>query len=61
MSDPRVTRLLEELTQAIDGLVEKHQVTHDEYRAAVAFVNEAVEGDDNSRRAQFDIVLEDAV
>ncbi len=43
MSNPRVARLMEDLFQAINGLVEKHQVTHEEYRAAVAFVNEAAE------------------
>lgn len=43
MSNPRVARLMEDLIQAVNGLVEKHQVTHDEYRQAVSFVNEAAE------------------
>ena len=43
MSNARVARIMEDLFQAINGLVEKHQITHEEYRAAVAFVNEAAE------------------
>ncbi len=43
MSDPRIARVVEDLIQAINGIVEKHQISHDEYRAAVAFLNEAAE------------------
>lgn len=43
MSNLRIARVMEDLAQAINGLVEKHQITHDEYRAAVAFLNEAAE------------------
>lgn len=43
MTNPRIARVMEDLFQAVNGLVEKHQITHDEYRTAVAFLNEAAE------------------
>jgi catechol 1,2-dioxygenase len=43
MSNPRITRLMEDLIQVINGLVERHQITHDEYRTAVAFLDEAAQ------------------
>ena len=43
MANPRVARLMEDLFRAINDLVEKHRVTHEEYRAAVGFLNEVAE------------------
>jgi len=43
MTNPRIARVMEDLFQSVNGLVEKHQITHDEYRSAVAFLNEAAE------------------
>ena len=43
MPDPRIASILEDLVEAVAGLVEKHQITHEEYRTAVGFLNEVGE------------------
>ncbi len=40
MSEPRIAHVMEDLLRAVGELVEKHRITHAEYRAAVQFLNE---------------------
>ena len=56
MPNQRVTQIMEDLFRAINGLVEKHQVTHEEYRAAVTFMNEAAEKEETM--LLFDVFVE---
>ena len=56
MANPRVAGLMEDLFQAVHDIVEKHEVTHEEYRAAVAFLNEVAEAGETM--LLFDVFLE---
>lgn len=59
MTNPRVAHLMEDLFLAINNLVAKHEVTHEEYRAAVAFLNEAAE--EGETMLLLDVFLEGGV
>ena len=43
MPDPRVAQVMGDLFRAINGIIEKHQITQDEYRAAVAYLDEVAQ------------------
>ena len=42
---PRLNEIFEDCVSSLRALIRKHQITHDEYRRAVAFLTEVGKGE----------------